>query len=92
MAGHFFLPITKGVCVVVTTLRNIESDLGAPAMLLPKSIVIACTVLNVRMPVGVLIGENCSHNGDGMMNKANQLLYTDFTTGQNVHVPLLSLY
>ena len=29
VAGHFILPITDSVCVAVSTLGNMESDLGA---------------------------------------------------------------
>ena len=46
MAGHFVLPITRQyVCVDVTTLGNMESDLSAQFSSYKKSIVIACRVM-----------------------------------------------
>ena len=46
VAGHFVLPITRQyVCVDVTTLGNMESDLSAQFSSYKKSIVIACRVM-----------------------------------------------
>ena len=78
------------MCVAVTTLGNRESDLGAQFSSYQKA---ACRVINgecpLRMPVRVLIGDNCSHIE--IKIKASQLLYIGFTTGLKVDVPLLSL-
>ena len=59
-------PIDQCVCacVTVTTLENRESDQWCTIQLLPKSI----AIVMFRVPVGVLIGDNCSSE---TINKAS---------------------
>ena len=49
-------PVDQCGCVAVTTPRNWESDQRCTIQLLPKSI----AIVMFRVPVGVLIGDNCS--------------------------------